>query len=94
MGDPARHIAHIHVVCPLARDMGDPAHHITNVHVFCPQARDMGDPACHIAHVYQIVFGIDQFLDFKLTHFPIYCHFCNFDPFLVHFLALFCTLGG
>ena len=54
MGDPTRHIAHVYVVCPLARDMGDPARHIAHVHVFFPLARDMGDPARHIAHAQSV----------------------------------------
>ena len=33
--------------------------------------------------MYKIVFRLDQFLDFKLTYFPTYSHFCDFNPFLV-----------
>jgi len=48
---------------------------------------NMGCFKCFLKCFYQIVFGIDQFLDFKLTYSPIYRHFCDFVPFLGHLLA-------
>ena len=52
---------------------------------------------CIIQCLYQFIFRLDQFLDFKLTYVSNYWRFCYFDPSMGHFLdsqALFSPLLG
>ena len=50
---------------------------------------------CFLKYFYQLFFKFDQFLDSKLTYFPKYCQFCDFDPIFGAYygpLVLFFTL--